>query len=115
MTIDDKETKNQKMEVTEEQREVILRIKKAKNHYQVLGVEKHATEVEIKKSYRKVQSHCFLISKLAVMIHPDKCKTTDAEECFKKIGQAVHTLSDAQKRKTYDLQYEKIILIFQWN
>jgi len=58
--------------------------------YKVLGVEKDASEQEIKRAYRK----------LAMKHHPDK--GGNAEE-FKKIGAAYETLSDAKKRENYDL------------
>lgn len=64
--------------------------------YRVLGVEKDATESEIKKAYRK----------LALKHHPDK-QTTDASrkqasETFAKISNAYEILSDPQQRREYD-------------
>ena len=65
--------------------------------YSVLGVERGATQTEIKKAYRK----------LAMKWHPDKHKSsekkTEAEEMFKMIGQAYSVLGDEEKRQTYDL------------
>lgn len=61
--------------------------------YKELGIEKNASESEIKKAYRK----------LAVKHHPDK--GGDVEK-FKSISAAYEVLSDAEKRKTYD-QYGK--------
>lgn len=64
-----------------------------KNLYKILGVERTATDAEIKKAYRK----------LAVKWHPDKNPgDTEAEEKFKEISQAYDILSDEQKRKKYD-------------
>jgi molecular chaperone DnaJ len=64
-----------------------------RDYYQVLGVEKGATEEEVKKAYRK----------LAVKHHPDKNPgDKNAEEQFKEIGEAYEVLSDAQKRALYD-------------
>lgn len=64
-----------------------------KDFYAVLGVERTATQDEIKKAYRK----------LAMQHHPDKNPgNKKAEEKFKEITEAYETLSDAQKRKQYD-------------
>lgn len=64
-----------------------------KDFYAVLGVERTASQDEIKKAYRK----------LAMQHHPDKNPgNKKAEEKFKEITEAYETLSDAQKRKQYD-------------
>ncbi len=64
-----------------------------KDYYKTLGVEKSATQDEIKKAYRK----------LAVKYHPDKNKGDKAaEEKFKEIGEAHEVLRDPEKRKLYD-------------
>lgn len=63
------------------------------DYYKLLGVEKTASDGEIKKSYRK----------LAMKYHPDKTKGDKAsEEKFKKISEAYAVLSDSEKRKEYD-------------
>ena len=66
----------------------------AKNDfYQVLGVEKSATEDDIKKAYRK----------LAVKYHPDKNPgDKTAEEKFREATEAYEILKDPQKRSRYD-------------
>ena len=64
-----------------------------RDYYEVLGVNRGASEDEIKKAYRK----------LAVKYHPDKNPgDKTAEEKFKEIGEAYEVLNDAQKRAGYD-------------
>src|SRR3954447_2163220 len=62
--------------------------------YKVLGVEKKASQDEIRKAYRK----------LARKYHPDTNKEPGAEERFKEISHAYDVLGDADKRKQYDGQ-----------
>lgn len=63
-----------------------------KDFYEVLGVNKNASDAEIKSAYRK----------LAKKYHPDVNKEEGAAEKFKEIGEAYSVLGDEQKRKTYD-------------
>ena len=64
-----------------------------KDYYKVLGVDKKASQEEIKKAYRK----------LAVKFHPDKNPgDKKAEEKFKEINEANDVLGDPEKRKKYD-------------
>jgi curved DNA-binding protein len=64
-----------------------------KDYYKILGVDKNASQDEVKKAYRK----------LAVKFHPDKNPgDKKAEEKFKEINEANDVLSDPAKRKKYD-------------
>ncbi|XP_046393164.1 dnaJ homolog subfamily B member 12 [Ischnura elegans] len=73
--------------------EAVTRIlDKCKDFYEILEVDKEATDSEIKKAYKKK----------ALQLHPDKNKTPRAAEAFKAIGNAVATLTDPIKRKQYD-------------
>lgn len=61
--------------------------------YDVLHVEKHASLEDIKKSYRR----------LALLWHPDKNSDPAAPETFRRVSEAYHVLSDADRRQEYDL------------
>lgn len=64
-----------------------------RDYYEVLGIQKGATEEEIKKAYRKV----------AMANHPDTHPNDkEAEERFKEASEAYEVLSDAKKRSAYD-------------
>ncbi|MGO2084071.1 molecular chaperone DnaJ [Vagococcus sp.] len=63
-----------------------------RDFYEILGVSKTATDVEIKKAYRK----------LSKKYHPDINKEPDAEDKFKEVSEAFEILSDPQKRAAYD-------------
>lgn len=63
-----------------------------KDYYKTLGIQKGATDEDIKKAYRK----------LALKFHPDKNKSPGAEDRFKEIAEAYEVLSDKKKREVYD-------------
>lgn len=63
-----------------------------KDYYKILGVERGASETDIKKAFRK----------LAHKYHPDVSKEKDAEAKFKDVNEAYQTLSDPEKRAAYD-------------
>jgi curved DNA-binding protein len=63
-----------------------------KNYYKIVGVERDASQDEIKRAYRK----------LARKYHPDVSKEADAEARFKELGEAYEVLKDPEKRAAYD-------------
>lgn len=65
---------------------------KFKDYYAILGVERGASDEDIKKAYRR----------LARKYHPDVSKEPDAEARFKEMGEAYATLKDPEKRAAYD-------------
>jgi curved DNA-binding protein len=65
---------------------------KYKDYYKILGVERGASEEDIKKAYRK----------LARKYHPDVSKEANAKERFQEVSEAYETLRDKEKRAAYD-------------
>src|SRR6059058_3887008 len=64
-----------------------------RDYYEVLGVQRGATDQEIKSAYRK----------LALQYHPDRNPNNpDAEEKFKECSEAYAVLADTEKRGMYD-------------
>jgi curved DNA-binding protein len=63
-----------------------------KDYYAIMGLERDATQDEVKRAYRK----------LARKYHPDVSKEADAELRFKELGEANEVLKDPEKRAAYD-------------
>lgn len=63
-----------------------------KDYYSIMGLERNASQDEIKRAYRK----------LARKYHPDVSKEADAEAQFKELGEAYAVLKDPEKRAAYD-------------
>jgi DnaJ-class molecular chaperone len=63
------------------------------DYYQDLGVSRDASPEDIKRAYRKK----------ARALHPDVNPSPEAEEQFKKVSQAYDVLSDADKRRSFDM------------
>ncbi len=63
-----------------------------KDYYEILGVDRKASQDEIQKAYRK----------LARQYHPDINKESGSEDKFKEINEAYEVLRDPEKRKRYD-------------
>jgi molecular chaperone DnaJ len=64
-----------------------------KDYYSILGVDRKASDEEIKRAYRK----------LAVKYHPDKNTSKEAENTFREASEAYEVLKDSSKRSNYDL------------
>src|SRR5690606_10498316 len=65
---------------------------KFKDYYEVLGVDRNASQDDIKRAYRR----------LARKYHPDVSKEPDAEARFKEVREAYEVLKDPEKRAAYD-------------
>jgi len=64
----------------------------SRTHYQTLGIDNTATDVEIKKAYRS----------LSLKYHPDRNQSSDATVMFQEISTAYEILGDPEKKKEYD-------------
>jgi hypothetical protein len=70
------------------------------DYYSILGVDKSASNDEIKRAYRKK----------ALRFHPDKSRDPEANKQFSLISEAYETLSDPEKRDNYDYVIEASLL-----
>eukprot|EP01018_Ginkgo_biloba_P009504 Gb_30601 [translate_table: standard] len=77
---------------TSEQSEIVRRIRRSKDYYEILGLIRDCSEAEVKKAYRK----------LSLKVHPDKNKSPGAEEAFKAVSKAFNCLSNPDLREKYD-------------
>jgi DnaJ-class molecular chaperone len=69
-------------------------IDKDKDYYKILGVDEKSSDDEIKKAYRR----------MSMLHHPDKNGNTDeSKQMFQELNNAYASLSDANKRRTYDM------------
>lgn len=107
------------VDYTKEQKDLVERIRHCKDYYEILKVDKKASDDDIRKEYRK----------MALKLHPDKCRAPHATEAFKgeqlqnldylrrkivenlnflqfplfsALGNAYAVLSDTDKRRQYD-------------
>ena len=82
------------IKLTKKQEELLNRIlgTDPADFYSILELDKNCTEIEVKKSYRK----------LALHLHPDKCNHPQAQDAFLKVSKAFNVLSDANKKRMFD-------------
>jgi curved DNA-binding protein CbpA len=66
-----------------------------KDYYKILEINKHSTEIEIKRAYRK----------LAMKYHPDVNDDINATALFKDVNEAYRTLGNTIKKRHYDMYY----------
>ncbi|XP_058076268.1 chaperone protein dnaJ 49 [Magnolia sinica] len=88
----DADVSNGDRNYTDEHVKLIREIKKNKDYYVILGVERSCSIEEIRKAYRK----------LSLKVHPDKNKAPGSEEAFKMVSKAFKCLSDEESRRQYD-------------
>ncbi|OIV98212.1 hypothetical protein TanjilG_18751 [Lupinus angustifolius] len=81
---------------TEEQITVVREIRRKKNYYEILGLEKSCAVEDVRKAYRK----------LSLKVHPDKNKAPGAEEAFKAVSKAFQCLSNEESKRKYDVSGE---------
>ena len=80
------------LDYTSEHMELVQRILRTMDYYDILEIPKNASEEAAKKAYRK----------LALKLHPDKNHAPGAGEAFKKLSKACQCLTDPGKKQVYD-------------
>lgn len=75
-----------------EQVEIVQRVRKTKDYYQILGLNKDCSTEEIRKAYKKI----------SLKVHPDKNSAPGAEDAFKHVSKAFACLNDEGSRAKYD-------------
>ncbi|RMZ89405.1 hypothetical protein DV736_g3364, partial [Chaetothyriales sp. CBS 134916] len=85
---------NQERTYTPAQKTEVIRIRRCSPtaYYEILAVQKTASDGEIKKAYRKI----------SLLTHPDKNGYDGADEAFKMVSRAFQILSDSDKKARYD-------------
>ena len=86
------EQKEPAKEFSAEEATIAREILRCKDYYVVLGVDRNATDSQLKKAYHKK----------ARTVHPDKNWAPQAGEAFKRVNAAWACLSDADKRRVYN-------------
>ncbi|XP_068652651.1 chaperone protein dnaJ 49-like [Aristolochia californica] len=78
---------------TEEQISIVRQIKRQKDYYEILGLERNCSVEDVRKAYRK----------FSLKVHPDKNMAPGAEEAFKAVSKAFQCLNNDESRRRYDL------------
>ncbi|XP_039125246.1 chaperone protein dnaJ 49-like [Dioscorea cayenensis subsp. rotundata] len=78
---------------TQEQIAIVREIKKQKDFYKILDLERNCTIEDVRKAYRKI----------SLKVHPDKNSAPGSDEAFKAVSKAFQCLSNEESRKRYDL------------
>ncbi|XP_026840763.1 dnaJ homolog subfamily B member 14 isoform X1 [Drosophila persimilis] len=78
---------------TAEMLDVVQKVLRCRNHYEVLGLSQNDPFSEVKRSYKR----------LALRLHPDKNRAPGAEMAFRRISEAADCLTDHERRIKYTL------------